>query len=131
MRTEQPTVAELNRILAATMSLRDLYRARVARESELDMLFDEHAREQAALVDALQTRIAILGGVAGGPSEPVPAGGDHVAAHLARLLATHEHVVATARRFADDLLMTDVVQTNQAEAWFISEHLLVDEQLSG
>ena len=60
--------AQLNRLLADTMTLRDLYKKchwQVAGPTfyQLHLLFDKHYDEQVELVDALAERIQLLGGV--------------------------------------------------------------------
>src|SRR5215471_735224 len=63
------SVAALNRLLAHTMALRDLYKkshwqAAGATFYELHLLFDKHYEEQVVLMDAIAERIQALGGVA-------------------------------------------------------------------
>src|SRR5439155_26084588 len=62
------SVEDLNQALADTITLRDLYKKhhwQVAgpRFYPLHLLFDKHAAEQSALVDAIAERIQMLGGV--------------------------------------------------------------------
>src|SRR6476620_7291981 len=59
--------AQLNQLLADTMTLRDLYKKshwQVAGPTfyQLHLLFDKHFAEQAELVDAIAERIQLLGG---------------------------------------------------------------------
>ncbi len=60
---------------------------------------------------------------------------EEVPAMLSRLLEAHELIVAEAREGADradrigdhgtnDLLVSDVLRTNELETWFIAEHLV-------
>src|SRR5262245_7522457 len=63
------SVQSLNRLLAHTMALRDLYKKSHwqtygATFFELHQLFDKHYDEQVALMDELAERIQTLGGVA-------------------------------------------------------------------
>jgi starvation-inducible DNA-binding protein len=63
------SVAALNRLLAHTMALRDLYKKAHWQTSgpsfyELHLLFDKHHGEQVELMDALAERVQTLGGVA-------------------------------------------------------------------
>src|SRR3954467_11940268 len=62
------SVANLNQLLADTMTLRDLYKKhhwQVSRATfyQLHLLFDKHAGEQAALVDVIAERVMQLGGL--------------------------------------------------------------------
>jgi len=62
------SVANLNQLLADTMTLRDLYKKhhwQVAGPTfyQLHLLFDQHYNEQNDLVDAIAERVQILGGV--------------------------------------------------------------------
>ena len=63
------SVAALNRMLAHTLTLRDLYKknhwqTHGATFYQLHLLFDKHYGEQADLADALAERVQTLGGVA-------------------------------------------------------------------
>ena len=63
------SVMSLNRLLAHTMALRDLYKkfhwqASGATFFELHQLFDKHYAEQEVLMDEIGERIQTLGGVA-------------------------------------------------------------------
>jgi starvation-inducible DNA-binding protein len=60
--------AQLNQLLADTMTLRDLYKKshwQVAGPTfyQLHLLFDKHFNEQVELVDSIAERIQLLGGV--------------------------------------------------------------------
>ena len=62
------SVANLNQMLADTITLRDLYKKHHWQVSghtfyQLHLLFDKHAGEQGELVDAIAERIQVLGGV--------------------------------------------------------------------
>ena len=64
----QESVANLNQLLADTITLRDLYKKhhwQVAGPTfyQLHLLFDKHYDEQNELVDAIAERIQLLGGV--------------------------------------------------------------------
>src|SRR5256712_9414094 len=64
--------AQLNQLLADTMTLRDLYKKchwQVAGPTfyQLHLLFDKHYDEQVELVDALAERIQLLGGASASP----------------------------------------------------------------
>jgi DNA-binding ferritin-like protein (oxidative damage protectant) len=61
------SVAALNRLLAHTMAMRDLYKKAHWQTSgpsfyELHLLFDKHYEEQLEIVDALAERVQTLGG---------------------------------------------------------------------
>jgi starvation-inducible DNA-binding protein len=61
-------VADLNQLLADTMTLRDLYKKhhwQVVGPTfyQLHLLFDKHYEEQATLVDQIAERIQLLGGL--------------------------------------------------------------------
>src|SRR3954452_9814170 len=147
------SVEHLNQLLADTMTLRDLYKKhhwQVAGPTfyQLHLLFDKHHAEQVALVDALAERIQLLGGVSLAMAHDVaetttiprpPRGREAVPAQLARLLEAHEIILRQARRFAreayeagddgtNDLLVSEVVRTNELQVSFVAEHL-VDEPL--
>lgn len=144
----QKSVGTLNQVLVDTMSLRDLYKKHHWQVSgptfyQLHLLFDKHYQEQSELVDAVAERIQSLGGVAYAMAGDVaentniprpPKDREDVPTQIARLLEAHEIVVKEAREFAaaasdagdegtNDLLISDVVRTNEAQAWFTSEHI--------
>jgi starvation-inducible DNA-binding protein len=140
------SVTLLNQILADTMTLRDLYKkhhwqASGATFYQLHLLFDKHHDEQAELVDTLAERIQTLGGAAIAMAADVaetttlprpPRDREESSLQLARLIDAHERVLhsvrAAARRAAElgddgtnDLLVSDVIRTNEKQAWFIQE----------
>ena len=139
----------LNQILADTMTLRDLYKKhhwQIAGHTfyQLHLLFDKHFNEQSGPVDAIAERIQILGGVSIAMAADVaettliprpPRGREEVPVQLSRLLEAHETVlkeVRTAARLTDeagdygtnDLLVSQVIRTNELQVWFVSEHLV-------
>jgi starvation-inducible DNA-binding protein len=141
-------VMVLNQILADTMTMRDLYKKHHWQVSganfySLHLLFDKHHDEQAALVDALAERVQTLGGVAIAMAADVaesttlvrpPKHRETPSFQLSRLVDAHERVLygarAAARRAAqlgddgtNDLLVSDVIRTNEKQAWFIHEQL--------
>jgi len=141
--------ALLNQVLADTMILYSLYKKShwlVAGHTfyQLHLLFDKHAGEQLALVDALAERVQLLGGVAIGDPRHVaeitkinrpPNGREEVPAMISRLLEAHETIIAEVREAiedteknkdwgSNDLLMSDVLRTNELQVWFVSEHLV-------
>ena len=142
------SVAALNRMLAHTLSLRDLYKKNHWQTSgatfyQLHLLFDKHYEEQAELADTIAERVQTLGGVtlalAGDVATETrvsraPRGRESVRAELDELCAAHELILIEARALAreaadrgddgtNDLLVSDVVRTNELQCWFVSEHL--------
>ncbi|WP_422928791.1 Dps family protein [Singulisphaera sp. PoT] len=143
------SVEALNQILADTMSVRDLYKKHHWQVSgptfyQLHLLFDKHHGEQAELVDGLAERIQSLGGVSiAMPHDVVeltqvprpPKGREEVPVQISRLLEAHEIVLKGARKAAkaaadrgddgtNDMLVSDVIRTNELQVWFIAEHLV-------
>ncbi len=143
------SVDALNQILADTMTLRDMYKKHHWQVSghtfyQLHLLFDKHYGEQAELVDAIAERIQLLGGVALAMAADVaettkiprpPRGREDVNVQLFRLLQAHEIILENARAAAkaaddkgddgtNDLLVSEVVRTNELQVWFTSEHLV-------
>jgi starvation-inducible DNA-binding protein len=143
------SVVGLNQLLADTISLRDMYKKHHWQVSgptfyQLHLLFDKHAGEQTELVDSLAERVQILGGVAFAMAGDVdestkierpPRGREEVPVQLSRLLEAHEHVLIAARALArkaaelgddgtNDLLISQIVRTNEMQVWFVSEHLV-------
>ena len=138
----------LNQLLADTITLRDLYKKhhwQVAGPHfySLHLLFDKHYEQQAELVDEIAERIRILGGISvamGGDVARLtripqpPFGREPADRQIQRLLEAHEIVLqeshAAARQAAEsgddgtnDLIVSDVIRTNELQAWFIGEHL--------
>ncbi len=111
---------------------------------QLHLLLDKHAGEQLKLIYLIAERIQTLGGVAVGDPRHVaeitrvprpPNGCEEVPAMLSRLLEAHELILIdahdAARRTADtgddgtnDLIISDVIRTNEMQAWFLAEHLV-------
>lgn len=149
----EASVRDLNQLLADTMALRDLYKKhhwQVAGPTfyQLHLLFDKHFGEQMELVDAIGERIQLLGGISIAMAHDVaeettiprpPRGREEVPVQLSRLLEAHEIILREARTMAsaadergdagtNDLLVSDVIRTNELEVWFLAEHL-VDEPM--
>ena len=147
------SVNALNQTLADTMTMRDLYKKHHWQVSghtfySLHLLFDKHFEEQAELVDAIAERIQLLGGLAIAMAPDVaeltqierpPKGREEVPVQISRLLEAHEQILKSSRAAAkkasvagdegtNDLLISDVVRTNEMQVWFVSEHL-VDQPL--
>jgi starvation-inducible DNA-binding protein len=143
------SVEHLNQILADTITLRDLYKKHHWQITgptfyQLHLLFDKHAGEQGELVDQVAERIQLLGGVSVAMAADIaettliprpPKGREEPAAQISRLLHAHEIVLkearSMARRAADagddgtnDLLVSDVIRTNELQAWFVAEHVV-------
>ena len=143
------SVANLNQVLADTITLRDLYKKhhwQVAGPTfyQLHLLFDKHYEEQNKLVDAIAERIQLLGGISVAMAHDVaettivprpPKGREEVPVQISRLLHAHEIVLKEARAMArqadeqddqgtNDLLVSDVIRTNELQAWFVAEHVV-------
>ena len=143
------SVDDLNQILADTITLRDLYKKshwQVAGHTfyQLHLLFDKHYEEQDKLVDQIAERIQLLGGISLAMGADVgeetriprpPRGREEVPVQISRLLEAHELILTFARDAADeadqagddgtnDLLVSDVIRTNEMQVWFLSEHLV-------
>lgn len=139
----------LNVLLADTASLRDLYKKSHWQVSgptfyQLHLLFDKHFEEQVELVDLLAERIQILGGVSVAMAHDIaeltrltrpPRGREEVPVQISRLLEAHALILKDARDLAakaqdlgddgsNDLLVSNVIRTNEMQVWFISEHLV-------
>ncbi|HEV2305559.1 MAG TPA: DNA starvation/stationary phase protection protein [Candidatus Acidoferrales bacterium] len=139
----------LNQLLADTMTLRDMYKKhhwQVAGHTfyQIHLLFDKHFGEQVDLVDAIAERIQLLGGVSLAMAPDVaettliprpPRGREELPVQLSRLLEAHEIILKEARTFArdasdagddgtNDLLVSEVIRTNELQVWFLAEHLV-------
>jgi starvation-inducible DNA-binding protein len=147
--TRRASAANLNQLLAATMTLRDLYKKHHWQVSgptfyQLHLLFDKHFNEQSELVDLIAERIMMLGGVSVAMSADVaeltlvprpPKGREEAPVQISRLLHAHEIVLKEARAMArkaaeegddgtNDLLVSNVIRTNEMQVWFIAEHVV-------
>lgn len=148
-RTRAAGVKNLNQILADTITLRDLYKKHHWQVSghtfyQLHLLFDKHAEEQSELIDEIAERIMMLGGVSVAMGADVgemtriarpPMGREEPPVQIARLLEAHELILKAAREAAEqaadagddgtnDLLISDVVRTNEMQVWFVAEHVV-------
>jgi starvation-inducible DNA-binding protein len=106
--------AQLNQLLADTMTLRDLYKKshwQVAGPTfyQLHLLFDKHFNEQVELVDSVAERIQLLGGVSIAMAADVaettqierpPRGREGVPVQLSRLLDAHQIIIRQTRKLA-------------------------------
>jgi len=140
---------QLNQLLADTMTLRDLYKKshwQVAGPTfyQLHLLYDKHYGEQVELVDSIAERIQLLGGVSIAMAPDVaettqierpPRGREEVPVQLSRLLDAHQIIIREVRKLAsrasvlgddgtNDLVVSEVLRTNELQAWFLSEHLV-------
>jgi len=139
----------LNKILADSMILFNLYKKYhwlVAGHTfyQLHLLFDKHAEEQLELIDDIAERVQLLGGIAVGDPrhaaelttiERPPDGREEVPTMITRLLQAHEVVIKGVREAiklteenedwgSNDMLMGDVLRTNELQVWFVAEHLV-------
>ena len=147
--TRRASADNLNQLLADTITLRDLYKKHHWQVSgptfyQLHLLFDKHFTEQNELVDLIAERIMMLGGVSIAMSADVaettliprpPRGREEVPVQLSRLLHAHEIVLEEARAMArkaaedgddgtNDLLVSNVIHTNEMQVWFVAEHVV-------
>ena len=141
--------AMLNQLLADTITLYSMYKkahwhVKGHTFYQLHLLFDKHAEEQLELVDMIAERIQMLGGVATGMPADVaklstlenpPSGVEEVPAMISRLLEYHEAIITATNEAIEqteknkdwgtnDMLMSDVLRTNQMQVWFVGEHLV-------
>jgi starvation-inducible DNA-binding protein len=140
---------QLNQLLADTMTLRDLYKKshwQVAGPTfyQLHLLFDKHHDEQVEIVDTIAERIQLLGGISLAMAADIaettrierpPRGREEVPVQISRLLDAHQIIIRHCRELAEradelgdagtnDLAVSDVLRTNELQAWFLSEHLV-------
>jgi len=143
------SVGNLNQILADTMALRDMYKKhhwQVAGATfyQLHLLFDKHHGEQDELVDSIAERIQLLGGISLAMAADVaettiiprpPRGREEAPVQISRLLEAHEILLKEAHTMAktaddngddgtNDLLVSEVIRTNELQTWFLAEHLV-------
>jgi starvation-inducible DNA-binding protein len=139
----------LNQLLADSQILFSFYKKhhwlmRGATFYQLHLLLDKHAGEQIALIDTIAERVQTLGGIAVGDPRHVaeitqipraPDGCEEVPAMLSRLLEAIELILTDAHDAAakvveygddgtNDLIVSDVIRTNELQAWFLAEHLV-------
>jgi starvation-inducible DNA-binding protein len=142
------SVSILNQVLADTIMLRDMYKKHHWQMSgatfyQLHLLLDKHYKEQSELVDLIAERIQALGGVTIAMPQDVaettkvarpPKAREDVPTQLSRLLEAHEIILQESHEGAsaaaesgddgtNDLLVSDVIRTNEPQVWFIAEHL--------
>ncbi len=142
------SINDLNQLLADVMTLRDLYKKHHWQASGpsfymMHLLFDKHFEEQSALVDLIAERIQTLGGVTIAMAPDVaeatlipraPKGRENTATQIARLLHAHEVILLETRAMArdsaangdlgtNDILVSNVLRTNELQVWFLAEHV--------
>jgi len=139
---------QLNQLLADTMTLRDLYKKshwQVAGPTfyQLHLLYDKHHEEQDEIVDKIAERIQLLGGISLAMAADIaettqierpPRGREEVPVQISRLLDAHQIIIGHCRKLAkraqtigddgtNDLVVSDVLRTNELQQWFMNEHL--------
>jgi starvation-inducible DNA-binding protein len=140
---------QLNQLLADSMTLRDLYKKshwQVAGPTfyQLHLLFDKHFDEQVEIVDTIAERIQLLGGLAIAMAHDVaettrierpPKGREEIPVQISRLLDAHQIIIRQCRELAEradklgdqgtnDMVVSQVLRTNELQVWFLSEHLV-------
>lgn len=143
------SVGRLNQVLADTITIRDMYKKhhwQVAGPTfhHLHLLFDKHYEAQAELVDEIAERIQMLGGLSYAMAADIaentniprpPKGREEVPVQISRLLTAHEIILLDARASAkkaaalgdegtNDLLVSNIIRTNELQVWFLAEHLV-------
>ena len=143
------SVELLNQALADTITLRDMYKKHHWQVvgptfNELHLMYDKHYEAQVELVDAIAERIQVLGGISLAMAADVaeatkiprpPKGREPASVQLSRLIDAHTLVIKQCRASAkkaddagdsgtDDLLVSQVLRTNELQVWFLSEHLV-------
>ena len=143
------SVAMLNQSLADTMTLRDMYKKHHWQVvgptfDQLHLMYDKHHEAQVELVDSIAERIQVLGGISLAMAADVaeatkiprpPRGREPAPVQLSRLIDAHTHIIKQCRACAekasdagdsgtDDLLVSEVLRTNELQVWFLSEHLV-------
>ena len=142
-------IKALNQVLANTIMIHSLYKKSHWQVSgptfyQLHLLFDKHATEQDALIDLVGERVQLLGGIALGMPQDVvhtttieaaPGGAEEVPVIIDRLLEAHERILTEVRAMAErtekngdlgtnDLLVSNVLRTNELQVWFLAEHVV-------
>ena len=142
------SVIDLNRALADTIVLRDLYKKHHWQVSgptfrDLHLMYDDHQAQQGELIDQIAERVMQLGGVsiamgadASDESEipRPPRDRETPAGQLDRLAMAHEIVLSFARQAArraseqgddgtNDIIVSDLIRLNEKQAWYIHEQL--------
>ena len=138
----------LNQILADSITLHSHYKKhrwlmRGYTFYQLHLILGKHANEQEKLTYTVAERIQNLGGVAVADPRHVaeitkisrpPNGVEQVPVMLSRLLDEHQQIIAEVREAAhktaesgddgtSDLLVSNVLRTNERQVGFLAEHL--------
>jgi starvation-inducible DNA-binding protein len=142
-------VAQLNQLLADSITLRDMYKKHHWQVSgptfyQLHLLFDKHFDEQVEMVDTIAERIQLLGGVTiamgGDVAESTriqrpPRGREEVPVQISRLLEAHKLIIKSCLEISElantagdqgtnDLVISDILRPNELQSWFIGQHLV-------
>ena len=148
------SITSLNQTLADTITLRDMYKKHHWQVvgptfNQLHLLFDTHFDAQVELVDMLAERVQVLGGISLAMAADVadetriprpPRGREPASVQLSRLIDAHTMILKYARDAAEkaentgdsgtnDLLVSNIVRTNELQVWFLSEHLVAASPL--
>jgi starvation-inducible DNA-binding protein len=95
-------------------------------------------------VDTIAERIQLLGGISLAMAHDIaettkierpPRGREEVPVQISRLLDAHQVIIGECRELADradeigdhgtnDMVVSDVLRTNELQVWFLSEHLV-------
>ena len=143
------SIEALNQVLSDSIILRDMYQKHHWQVSgptfyQLHLLYEKHYNELNLLVDHIAERVQVLGGISVAMAHDVadrtkierpPMGREEVPVQLSRLLEAHEQILIAARQGAkeaddrgdegtNDLLVSEVVRTNEMQVWFLSQHLV-------
>jgi starvation-inducible DNA-binding protein len=143
------SVALLNQCLADTITLRDMYKKHHWQVvgptfNQLHLMYDQHYEGQVLLVDILAERVQLLGGIALAMAADIaettkiprpPRGREPAAVQIRRLAEAHELIIVGAREAAskvdeagddgsNDVLVSNVLRTNELQVWFLTEHLV-------
>ncbi len=142
-------VAQLNQLLADSITLRDMYKKHHWQVSgptfyQLHLLFDKHFGEQVEMVDTIAERVQLLGGVTiamGGDVAEIsriqrpPRGREEVPVQISRLLEAHKIIIQSCLDISEaadkagdqgtnDLVVSDILRPNELQSWFIGQHLV-------
>lgn len=147
-RAKEKSIEHINRLLAETLVLRDMYKKHHWQVSgptfeQLHLLFDKHYEAQVDIVDTLAERVQMLGGISIAMPHDVleistlprpPKGRETPYAQIVRLLHAHEHILKLARVAArvagdagddgsNDMIVGSVIRPNEMQVWFLNAHL--------
>ena len=145
----EASVKALNQALADSITLRDMYKKHHWQVvgptfNQLHLMYDQHFLQQVELVDSIAERIQMLGGVSLAMAADIaeetkiprpPRGREPASVQLSRLIDAHTLILNESRASAEkaedagdsgtnDLLVSEVVRTNELQVWFLSEHLV-------